>query len=70
MPFSLTTRPHHVVGVSLERVVVADDKELGETPDLQDLLGQVVAPAVVQVGHRLVEEGDVNRRNLAQERQG
>jgi hypothetical protein len=59
--------PHHAVGVPLEGVVVADDKALRDPLDVQDLLGQVVAPVVVQVGRRLVEEGDVDGRDLAQE---
>jgi hypothetical protein len=65
----LLDHPHHVAGVPLEGVVVADDEGPRGPLDVQDLLGQVVAPVVVRVGRRLVEEGDVGDRDLVQERQ-
>ena len=65
----LFTHPNNVVCRALKGIVVTDDEELGEALDRDNLLGQAVAAGIVQIGRRLVEEGDVDTGQLVEQSQ-
>ena len=52
-----------------ERVVVADDEELLKAAHTHDLPGQRVAAGIVQIGGRLVKEGDSDIAHLLEQGQ-
>src|SRR5579859_4424076 len=53
----------------LEGVVVADDEELIEAAHSADLLGEIAAALAVHILRRLIEEGDVEAGEAAQQRE-
>src|SRR5579875_199597 len=60
---------HQAIKSLLKCIVVADDEELVEAAHTPDLLCQIRAAQEIHVLRRLIEEGDIERGELFEQRQ-